>query len=119
MPHGLDASVVARIQGVFAHYPQIDKAVLYGSRAKGNHRPASDIDITLLGNALSADILARIALELDELLLPYTIDLSLMAQLDNNALIDHIARVEVTFYVRSESATPSGTPAAVQSVSNR
>jgi predicted nucleotidyltransferase len=49
--------------------------VLYGSRAKGNYRPGSDIDLTLLGESLNLTELQKIELELDDLMLPYKIDL--------------------------------------------
>ena len=41
MNHGLSESTVERIRGVLAHFPEVEKAVLYGSRAEGTHRPGS------------------------------------------------------------------------------
>jgi hypothetical protein len=54
--------------------------------------------LTLIGDQLSHHDLLDIELALDELLLPYKIDLSLHHQLDNPQLIDHIARVGKSFY---------------------
>jgi len=51
MKYGLTSSVIERICNVLARYPQVEKAILYGSRAKGNYKPGSDIDLTLLGGA--------------------------------------------------------------------
>ena len=51
--YGLDAEVINKIKAVFENFPEISKAVLYGSRAKGNHRKGSDIDLTLYGKNLS------------------------------------------------------------------
>jgi predicted nucleotidyltransferase len=98
MNHGLSDSTVAKIQGVLARYPAVEKAVLYGSRAKGNYKPGSDIDLTLVGSTLSNRVLADIADELDELLLPYSIDLSIFADLNHAELREHIERVGVVFY---------------------
>lgn len=98
MTHGLSDTTVARICEVFARYPAVEQAVLYGSRAKGTHKPGSDIDLTLLGNALAPAILGQIADELDDLLLPYTFDLSRYADLDHASLREHIDRVGVVFY---------------------
>ena len=92
MNHGLTTATVDRLQSVLAHYPEVEKAVLYGSRAKGTHRPGSDIDLTLCGGALNHTLLTRIDNELDDLLLPYQIDLSLMSSLSHPALLDHIRR---------------------------
>lgn len=98
---GLKETTIEGINHVFSLYPSIEKAVLYGSRAMGNYRNGSDIDLTLMGNALSYDELNRIATQLDDLLLPYTIDLSLYKWLDNPDLVDHITRVGKVFYTRN------------------
>ena len=45
--HGLTDATVAQIHEVFARHPEVEKAVLYGSRAKGNFKPGSDVDLTL------------------------------------------------------------------------
>ena len=101
MSHGLTTTTVERLQSVLAHYPEVETAVLYGSRAKGTHRPGSDIDLTLCGNDLNHTLLTRIDNELDDLLLPYQIDLSLMSSLSHPALLDHIRRVGVVLYEKN------------------
>lgn len=100
MRFGLKEKTIQKIQNVFAAFPEVDEAVLYGSRAKGNYRPGSDIDLTLKGDNLNLPVLNKISLQLDDLLLPYTFDLSVYRHLDNSALIDHISRVGVSFYKR-------------------
>ena len=98
MSHGLSRETVNRIRGVFARYPAVDKATLYGSRAKGNFKPGSDIDLTLHGAAITFHLLAEIAEALDDLLLPYTIDLSIFDTLEHAGLKEHIERVGMVFY---------------------
>lgn len=98
MQFGLKPDTIARINGVLAAHPEIEQAVLYGSRAKGNYRAGSDIDLCLKGDALTLTQLLKIENELDDLLLPYKIDLSLHHALDNPELIDHIRRIGVVFY---------------------
>lgn len=71
--------------------------MLYRSRAKGNFKPGSDIDLTLFGN-VNSDVLADIANAVDDLLLPLVVDLSADSMLDNQELINHIDRVGVVFY---------------------
>ena len=100
MNSGLDAGVVERIRGVLTQFPELEKAVLYGSRAMGTFKPGSDIDLTLLGPALTPDLLASISIALDDLLLPLTMDLSLFDSLDNRELRDHIERVGVELFRR-------------------
>ena len=101
MPYGLEAEAVARINAVFAAQPEIERVILYGSRAMGNHRHSSDIDLTLIGERLSLEQLLKIDNDLDDLMLPYKIDLSLFHMLDNPDLIDHISRVGRQFYPAS------------------
>lgn len=100
MSHGLSPATVAAIAGVFARFPQVSRAVLYGSRAKGTHKPGSDIDLTLFGEEIDASGLARIASALDDLLLPYMIDLSNHAGIRQADLLDHIQCVGLEFYRR-------------------
>jgi len=98
MKYGLAVDVIDKILDIFKKYPQVEKAVLYGSRAKGNFRNGSDIDLTLYGDGLDLNLVNKISTELDDLLLPYTIDLSINADIANADLIDHINRVGVAFY---------------------
>lgn len=88
-----------KICGVFAKYPQVEKAVIYGSRARGNYKNGSDIDLTLYGGKdLTLNILYKMLREIDDLLLPYTIDLSIFHDLSDPDFIEHIQRVGMVFY---------------------
>lgn len=95
---GLSAATVEKIIAVFSQNDKIEKAILYGSRAKGNYRNGSDIDLTLIGKHLKYSDLAGIENALDDLFLPYTFDLSLFEHIENPDLIDHINRVGLIFY---------------------
>ncbi len=98
---GLKETTIAQIQSVLVRYPQVEEAILYGSRAKGNYKNGSDIDLTLLGSEdLTLQVLYRIMDEIDELLLPYTFDLSIFQQISDPDVIDHIRRVGIVFYER-------------------
>lgn len=108
MQYGLSSDTIQRISGVFSTFPAVEKAVLYGSRAKGNYKTGSDIDLTLYGEQLTPELLGDISEALDNLLLPYTIDLSLFDELEHAKLREHIERVGVSFYMRAETNTPRG-----------
>ena len=103
MKYGLSDSTVGKICAIFSEFPGIERAILYGSRAKGNFKQGSDIDLTLYGASLTPRLCATIAETLDELMLPYEVDLSLFDSLDSLELREHIARVGVVFYQRPES----------------
>ena len=97
--HGLPLEVVRKITAVFTQYPQVKSAALYGSRAKGHFKTGSDIDLTLHGDSdLTLSVLYRILDDLDDLLLPYTIDLSIFHDIVDRDVIDHIQRIGVSFY---------------------
>ena len=97
MKFGLKDSDRQKIDSVLITYPAVEQAILYGSRAKGNYRNGSDIDLTLFGEELDLTTLLRIETELDDLLLPYKIDLSIFHKIDNPDLIEHIKRVGKLF----------------------
>jgi len=103
MKYGLSETTVEKICAIFAQFPSVEKAVLYGSRAKGNYKTGSDIDLTLYGAELTHTIYLQIANALDELLLPYMIDLSIFAELNHESLEEHIQRVGVVFYERKNA----------------
>jgi predicted nucleotidyltransferase len=102
--HGLPEKTVSRITGVLASFPAVERAVLFGSRAKGTHKRGSDIDLSLSGTALDWRTVGRLYDALDDLMLPYRFSL---IQFDANTDVDvaaHIARVGVVLFER-ESAT--------------
>lgn len=87
-----------KIIEVFSHYKEIEKVVLFGSRAIGNNKLNSDLDLTLFGEGLNLSLLIKIESEFDDLLLPYKFDLSVYHQITNLELISHINRVGKTIY---------------------
>lgn len=100
---GLDNLDIKKIQSVFNLHPEIEKAILFGSRAKGNYKAASDIDLTLVGNSLTLTIQQEIELELDDLLLPYKFDISIYHTLSSSELVDHINRVGQLFFQKEKA----------------
>lgn len=108
MMWGLPEQTVKAIREIFQQHRSIARAVLYGSRAKGNYRPGSDIDLTLDSDSeITLRELQQIMLELDDLLLPYSIDLSLLDDIENPALLEHINRCGQLFYQRQKQSTES------------
>lgn len=101
---GLPPATLSTIRAILAANPKVEKAVLYGSRAKGNYKHGSDIDLTLIGNELDFHALGSIAGELDESDIPYKVDLSILARIDNPNLVEHIQRVGKVFYERNPGA---------------
>ena len=96
--YGLEEDELKLMTDTFAKTANIKQVILYGSRAKGNNRPFSDVDITLIGDLLNDDDLADVVCRLSESSLPYFCDVSLFSKLQNPALIDHIKRQGKTIY---------------------
>ncbi len=93
MPFGLPDHAVRQLGDLFASDARIHAVWLYGSRALGRERPGSDIDLCIEGPALGLDDLYALENRINDLLLPWKVDLSLMHKIDNPALLDHIRRV--------------------------
>lgn len=101
MKFGLPDDTIKKINAVFVKYPHVEKVIIYGSRAKGNYKTGSDIDLTMIGEKLTVQDRSHIFHELDDLPIPYTIDLSIFAKLDHPDLIDHIHRVGKIFFLKT------------------
>ncbi len=95
---GLKDVHISLLKSVFEKYNTVSKVILYGSRAKGNYRNSSDIDLTLIGSDIDFSTLVKIENDLDDLLLPYKIDLSIFNNIEDNHLIEHINRVGKVLY---------------------
>lgn len=95
---GLTVSVQAAIRQLLACDPRILSAKLFGSRAKGNFKHGSDIDLAIDSPHWQLSDFLAFQMELDDLLLPYKIDIVLLHVVDDDALLDHINRVVIVFY---------------------
>lgn len=100
MKFGLTTVTLEAINSVFIKHPEVEQAIIYGSRAKGNYRTGSDIDLTLKGARLNVTVLSKIKQEIDELNTPYLFDISIFETLSAPDLVDHISRVGRLFYER-------------------
>jgi len=98
MKYGLDDKYYNALVGVFPKYPEVESVILYGSRAKGNYKPFSDIDITLKGSALTRQLLGKIFTTIDDLLLPYFLDISIYDQLKDKNFVAEIDKTGVEIY---------------------
>ncbi|MDD2300125.1 MAG: nucleotidyltransferase domain-containing protein [Fermentimonas sp.] len=98
MRYGLTQHTLEQIINIFTQFYKVEEVILYGSRAMGNYREGSDIDLALKGKELDMAELLKISAKLDELDLPYHFDLLIFEKIENRDLIDHICRVGKTIY---------------------
>lgn len=99
---GLKTEDLNKIREVFKQFSQIQAVKIYGSRAKGNYREGSDIDLTLFGENIDLSLLNQLSAELDDLLLPYLFDISVYKKIENPDLLEHINRVGQTLFLQTQ-----------------
>ncbi len=97
MKCGLEEQQLKLINSVFSQNNKIKSVKVFGSRAKGNYRPNSDIDLAIDGEI--NDIEAQLILtQLDDLPLPYIFDVKVVKNINNADLVEHIKRVGISIY---------------------
>ncbi len=99
---GLTKEEITGIKTIFSKYHQIEEVLIYGSRAMGNYKPASDIDLTIIGKDIDLSLQAEIELDLDDLMLPYNFDISIYKKITNPEFLDHINRVGKEIYKKKQ-----------------
>ena len=95
---GLPDKAISQLCDVFRQYAEIRRVIIYGSRAMGRERLGSDIDLCIESDTLTLSQLLSIENRIDDLLLPWKIDLSLKSQIDNPDVLEHIDSVGIEFY---------------------
>ena len=95
---GLPAEATSQVLEGIRRHPGVQRVILYGSRALGRHRSGSDIDLCLEAPALGLGEVLLLGAELDDLLLPWRIDLQLQHLIDHPTLLEHIVRAGVVLW---------------------
>lgn len=98
---GVDKSIIEDIVNIIKKYKEITRAVIFGSRARGDYKKASDIDIALFGDNLTNTINTKIFFEIDELYMPYKVDLINFNTLGKeNKIRENILKEGVEIYAK-------------------
>jgi predicted nucleotidyltransferase len=106
---GLPESDLGLIITELSNNKNIDEAILFGSRAKGNYKNGSDIDIALKGEGINLNDILDLSIAVEKLNLPYKLDLIIYNRIKENALIGHINRVGVLLFKRN-AQYPAASP---------
>jgi predicted nucleotidyltransferase len=99
--YGLTQAQLKLIIDIFQQFPAIERAVLFGSRAKGTMHNRSDLDLAVSGKLLDRHALAQLAMVFDESDLPYAVDVQILQDIQSSALRDHIQRIGKVIYQQS------------------
>ena len=103
MGHGLKERDIENINKASRTFPEIEEVILFGSRAKGIHKNASDVDLAIKGKSITDKTTKRLSSKLnEELPLPYFIDIVHYESIRNKALIEHIDRVGEVIYSKNK-----------------
>jgi predicted nucleotidyltransferase len=82
-----------------SEFIEIEKAAIYGSRAIGNFKKGSDIDLVVYGSKISQETIFKLKTKLEqELPIPYFFDLTHYEELSNPELKNHIDHFGKVFY---------------------
>jgi predicted nucleotidyltransferase len=98
--YGILIGDLSSIVSILSANPRIDRVILFGSRAKGNYYPGSDIDIAVKGQLLNLDDILESLSKIDKLSLPYRVDLVIYDRINEPDLISHIDRVGISLFER-------------------
>jgi len=102
---GLSERNICELYSIFSSIPEIEEVIIYGSRARGDHKPGSDIDMTLKGDNLTRLHLAILSDKLYYSNIPYFFDTSIFAKLRNPDFIANIERDGKVLYKRDVSTS--------------
>lgn len=98
-PFGISENTYKALLTVFSHYQQIEIVFIFGSRAKGNFRPGSDIDLAIKGKNCTPALAMELSAKINEgLPIPYKVDVVDYDSLNHQELKEHIDRVGIKFY---------------------
>jgi predicted nucleotidyltransferase len=104
MNFGLRMEDLDYIKAVISGYPEIEKAAIFGSRAKGRFKPGSDVDLAVWGDGIDATTIAHLhALLEEEGPLPYFFDVVDYTHLDHGALREQIDRTGKLIFRREDA----------------
>ena len=100
MTDGLKERHRTAVIDIIAANSRVERAVLFGSRATGTFRPASDVDLALFGARLSMNDQVDLTAAIDELTIPQRVHLLLYGMIDSTALRNEIETQGVEWYRR-------------------
>lgn len=90
---GLSPQISHLIVATVFTQAKVQQLILFGSRAKGTHAKGADIDIAILAPELSFSEYLTLHTQLNNLDIPYQVDLVHIDKVTDDAVIQHIHRV--------------------------
>lgn len=94
----IDDKLRFELEKIFNKYLEIEKVLLFGSRARGDNKYNSDIDLCIFGESLTHLTLAKINMDISELDTFLSFDLLAFSELRKEELIKNIIKEGVVIY---------------------
>jgi len=98
MNFGLSEKVLEKLITLFGKESDVEEVILFGSRAKGTFKEGSDINLALKGANANLQLLRKIELKIDNLMLPYVVDHVIYNEIKEPQLTDHINRTGICIF---------------------
>lgn len=102
MKFGLRLPDMKYIIDKIKNFKEIEKAVIFGSRAKGTNKKSSDIDIAIYGKNIDFTTVAKLKSYLENGPMPFYFDIVDYTHLNHMELKEHIDRVGKIIYKITE-----------------
>lgn len=99
---GLSEKTLSSLRAYFASVPEVEQVILYGSRARGDYHKGSDIDLMLIGSNITPRLLSKMDMEIDDLLLPYFIQITDRKEILDARFLEVVEKEGVVFWERGE-----------------
>ena len=101
MQYGLTEQDLLTLKKIFLETPQVEKVILFGSRAMGNYKPGSDVDLAISGRDINFNVVSRLHARLEEQSpMPYFFDVVDLNHLEHPGLAEHIQKQGVIIFER-------------------
>lgn len=101
MNFGLQCRDLAEITRILQKFPAIEEAIIFGSRAKGNFKTGSDVDLAIKGLDISHEVVSSLSYILnEESAMPYFFDIVHFETISEKELTEHIRRVGQCIYLK-------------------
>ena len=94
----IDDKLSSILKEIFNKYNEIEKVILFGSRARNDNSYYSDVDICIVGELVSHLILAKINMDIGEVNTPLSFDILAFNELSKKELINNILNEGVVIY---------------------
>lgn len=102
MKHGLKQRDINNIIKALQQVSEVEEAILFGSRAKKNHKPGADVDLAIKGKKIKYSVVSRLSFLLnEEYALPYFFDVVHYEKITEPNLVEHIDRVGKIIYKKN------------------